>query len=111
MRREDVENSDLELDFKSSSSIKSKKRKKLSESVKRANNAENKKLNNEIDQYVLYVDLRELQAMRKNSYLHIRINDDLKKQISKIADERKLTFSNIMHQVMVDIIKGKIKVD
>lgn len=105
------QNEGLELYFSSSSSQTKGQVEKACIPPEKAKQAYIKKGENKSKLYILSVDLRELQSVKKDNYLHIRLNGDLKNKINDIAKDRRVTVSNIVHQVLIDIIAGKIEVD
>ncbi|WP_068676838.1 hypothetical protein [Oceanobacillus sp. Castelsardo] len=105
------QNEGLELYFSSPSSKTKGRVEKAHIPPKKAKQAHVKKVENKLKSYILSVDLRELQSIKKDNYLHIRLNGNLKNKINDIAKDRRVTVSNIVHQVLIDIIAGKIEVD
>lgn len=105
------QNKGIELNFNSPSSKTKGPVKEAHRPSKKAPQAAIKKEGEKSKPYILSVDLRELQSIKKDNYLHIRLNGDLKNKINDIAEDRRVTVSNIVHQVLVNIVSGKIEVD
>lgn len=47
--------------------------------------------------------------MKRDDYLHIRINTELKEQIRLIAEEEGRSLSNFVESLLKDAVKGYIK--
>lgn len=61
--------------------------------------------------YILDVNLRELQAEKKDDYFHVRINSDRKLIFKEICKSKKLRMSDVLAQFFADVIGGKIQID
>jgi hypothetical protein len=61
--------------------------------------------------YILAVDLREVQSEKKDGSVTFRIDKKKKKKFKGICSNRKLRMSDVVAQVINEIIGGKIELD